>query len=144
MKTIVLYATNNGASQLCATIIQEEIENCDIFNIEEVIPALEEYDQIVIGAGVKNNTIYKPMRDFLKQQHDFLLGKKCAYFICNEKVKKIEEITTKVFKQDLREHAIFVEAFGGYKESWVPKKAGDELRGIHVEQIKAAAKLLAG
>lgn len=142
MKTIVLYATNNGASLQCATILKEALDNCDICTIEEEIPALDSYDQIVIGAGVKNNTIYKPMRDFLKQQHDFLLGKKCAYFICNEKVKQIEEITNKVFKLDLRERAIFVEAFGGYKESWVPIKNGEELRGLHVDQIKAAAKLL--
>lgn len=142
MKTIVLYATNNGASMQCATIIKEEIENCDICAIEKTIPSLDDYDQIVIGAGVKNNTIYKPMRDFLKQQHNFLLEKNCAYFICNEKVNKIEEIITKVFKQDLREKAIFVEAFGGYKESWVPIKNGDERRGIHVEKIKEAAKLL--
>ncbi|MDT2600256.1 flavodoxin domain-containing protein [Enterococcus hulanensis] len=142
MKTIIVYATNSGASFECAKLIQKELPACDLYNLETDSFNLQDYDRIILGAGVKNNTIYKPMRDFLKENLAVLLTKELALFICNGKPKSVEEILNKVFKPELREHALFAESFGGYKQHWLPLKEDQELRGIDIQKVEAAISLL--
>lgn len=92
---------------------------------------------MILGAGVRDGKIYKPIRDFIKKNHTELLNKKMGYFICNEKPKKTEEIIEQNIPDDLKKAAICIESFGGYKSSSLPTEDSDQLKGISVERIQA-------
>lgn len=137
MGVLVLYATKTGATEQCVKVLQKEISNCMLFNIEGGKPAIEEFDRIILGAGVRDGKIYKPIRDFIKKNHSELLKKRMGYFICNEKPKETEEIIQRNIPADLKEAAICIESFGGYKAYAAPKEGSDQLKGIFLDRIKA-------
>lgn len=60
-----------------------------------------------------------------------------GYFICNEKPKETEDILERNIPADLREAAVCMESFGGYKAYAAPKGGTDQLKGIFVDRIKA-------
>jgi menaquinone-dependent protoporphyrinogen oxidase len=137
MAVLVLYATKTGATEQCVKILAEEISNCTICNIEMEKPNIKDFDRIILGAGVRDGKIYKPIRDFIKKNHTELLEKRVGYFICNEKPKETEEIIERNIPADLKEAAICMESFGGYKAYAAPKEGSDKLKGIFLDKIKA-------
>lgn len=136
MAVLILYATKSGASEQCAKILSEELSNSTMCNIAINKPNIEEFDHIILGAGVRDGKIYKPIRDFIKNNHGELLNKSMGYFICNEKPKKTEEIIEQNIPDDLKKAAICIDSFGGYKAYAAPDKDSDQLKGIFVERIK--------
>lgn len=137
MGVLVLYATKTGATEQCVKVLKEEIANCTMCNIEEEKPSIEDFDHIILGAGVRDGKIYKPIRDFIKKNHQELLNKKMGYFICNEKPKETEDIIERNIPADLKAAALCIESFGGYKAYKAPKEGTDQLKGIFVDRIKA-------
>jgi menaquinone-dependent protoporphyrinogen oxidase len=137
MAILILYATKSGATEQCAKILSEELFDSTICNIDINKPNIEEFDHIILGAGVRDGKIYKPIRDFIKKNQNELLKKSMGYFICNEKPKKTEEIIDQNFSEDLKKAAICMESFGGYKAYAAPEKDADQLKGIFAERIKA-------
>ena len=140
MTVLVLYATKTGATAQCVKVLADELANCTVCNIEEEKPDLEGVDRVILGAGVRDGKIYKPVRDFIKKNHDALLKKRAGYFICNEKPKETEEIVTRNIPEDLRGAAVCIASFGGYKAYAAPKEGTDQLKGIFVDRIKAFAE----
>lgn len=67
MAVLILYATKSGATEQCAKVLSEEIPQSKICNIEIEKPNLEEFDSIILGAGVRDEKIYKAIRDFIKK-----------------------------------------------------------------------------
>lgn len=139
MAILILYATKTGASEQCATVLNDELSSSTICNIELAKPNIAVYDSIILRAGVRDGKIYKPIRDFIKKNHEVLLDKKMGYFICNEKAKETETIIHSNIPADLRETALCIESFGGYKAYAAPAEGTDQLKGILVEKIKAFA-----
>jgi Flavodoxin len=137
MATLIIYATKTGATEQCIKILAEEIPNCTVCDIQAEKPSIDEFDHIIVGAGVRDGKIYKPVRDFIKKNHDQLLTKKVGYFICNEKPKETEDILERNIPADLKEAAVCLESFGGYKAYKAPKEGTDQLKGIFVDKIKA-------
>lgn len=137
MAVLAIYATKTGATQQCINVLAEEITNCTTCDIQAEKPVLDEFDSLIIGAGVRDGKIYKPIRDFIKKNHQQLLNKKIGYFICNEKPKETEEILERNIPADLRETAVCLESFGGYKAYAAPQEGSDQLKGILVDKIKA-------
>ncbi|TBL73225.1 flavodoxin domain-containing protein [Paenibacillus thalictri] len=140
MSMLVLYATKTGATEQCVKVLADELVHCTTCNIEAEKPALEDFDHIILGAGVRDGKIYKPIRDFIKKNRSELLKKKMGYFICNEKPKETEEIITRNIPEDLKEAAICIASFGGYKAYAAPKEGTDQLKGIFVDHIKSFAE----
>lgn len=140
METLVLYATKTGATFQCANLLSLELSRCPICDIETEKPDIEKFDCIILGAGVRNGKIYKPIRDFIKKNKNELLKKKVGYFICNEKPKKTEEIIAENFADELLETAVCIESLGGYKAYAAPKDGMDQLKGIYVDRIKTFAQ----
>ncbi|GAB6991766.1 flavodoxin domain-containing protein [Paenibacillus pini] len=140
MTVLIIYSTKSGATEQCATILSQELSESKTCNIEAEKPNIEEFDSIIIGAGVRDGKIYKPIRDFIKKNKAELLTKRMGYYICNEKPKKTEEIIEANFPEDLREAAICIESFGGYKAASLPKEDSDQLKGIIIENVKAFAE----
>lgn len=137
MAVLVIYATKTGTTEQCVNVLAEEIANCITCNIQIEKPIIEDYDCIILGAGVRDGKIYKPIRDFIKKNHDALLAKKMGYFICNEKPKETADIIERNIPADLLEAAVCIESFGGYKAYAAPKEGSDQLKGISVDKIKA-------
>jgi menaquinone-dependent protoporphyrinogen oxidase len=140
MAVLIVYATKSGATKQCVNVLSEELPNCTACNIEMEKPSIEEFDRIILGAGVRDGKIYKPIRDFIKKNHSELLKKRMGYFICNEKPKETIEIIERNIPADLKEAAICMESFGGYKAYAAPKEGTDQLKGIFVDKIKAFAE----
>ncbi|GLX70805.1 flavodoxin domain-containing protein [Paenibacillus glycanilyticus] len=140
MAILVLFATKTGATAQCIKVLSEQLSDCTTCNLESDKPAIGEYDRIILGAGVRYGKIYKPIRDFIKKNHDELLSKDMGYFICNEKQKETAEIIEKNIPSDLREAAVCIESFGGYKAYKAPKEGTDQLQGIFVDKIIAFAE----
>lgn len=140
MKTLVIYATKTGASFQCANILAQELPHCTLCDIEAEKVDFTDYDCLILGAGVRDGKIYKPIRDILKKNKDILLQKKTGYFICNEKQKKTEEIIADNFADDLQKSAVCIQSFGGYKAYAAPKEGMDQLKGLNIEAIKVFAQ----
>lgn len=136
MAVLVLYATKSGATEQCAKVLSEELADCTLCNIAIDKPDIESFDRIILGAGVRDGKIYKPIRDFIKKNQTELLKKSMGYYICNEKPKKTEEIIEDNIPVDLKKAAICIESFGGYKAYAAPKEGTDQLKGIFVDRIK--------
>lgn len=141
-KILVLYATKTGATYQCANLLSIELSHCVLCDIETEKPDIEKFDCMILGAGVRDGKIYKPIRDFIKKNKNELLTKKAGYFICNEKPKKTEEIIADNFSDELQESAVCIESFGGYKAYAAPKEGMDQLKGIQVDRIKTFAQNL--
>ncbi|WP_244169799.1 MULTISPECIES: flavodoxin domain-containing protein [Paenibacillus] len=73
MAVLVVYATKTGATEQCIKILAEEISDCTLCNIELEKPNIGDFDYIILGAGVRDGKIYKPIRDFIKKNHNELL-----------------------------------------------------------------------
>lgn len=144
MAVLVIYATKTGATEQCIKVLAEEIPDCTTCNIEIEKPAIEEFDCIVLGAGVRDGKIYKPIRDFIKKNHSALLEKRMGYFICNEKPKETGDILERNIPAELKAAAICMESFGGYKAYAAPKEGTDQLKGIFVDRIKAFSEKIIG
>jgi menaquinone-dependent protoporphyrinogen oxidase len=140
MASLILYATKSGASEQCALLLAELLPDSTLCNLELEKPGVEQYDRVILGAGVRDGKIYKPIRDFIKKNKPALLEKQMGYYICNEKPKKTGEIITGNIPEDLREAAVCIESFGGYKAYAAPAKDADQLQGIFVERIQAFAE----
>ncbi|THF74414.1 flavodoxin domain-containing protein [Cohnella fermenti] len=143
MAVLVLFATKTGATAQCVNVLSAQLSNCTTCNLETDKPAIGQFDRIILGAGVRDGKIYKPIRDFIKKNHDELLKKGMGYFICNEKPKETEEIIERNIPADLREAALCIESFGGYKAYKAPKEGTDQLQGIFVDRIKSFAEKFA-
>lgn len=140
MAILLLYATKTGATEQCIKILAEEIPQCTVCNIELEKPTIKDFDCIIIGAGVRDGKIYKLIRDFIKKNQHDLRSKKMGYFICNEKPKETNDIIERNIPADLKESAVCIESFGGYKAYAAPKAGTDQLKGIFVDRIKAFSK----
>lgn len=140
MKTLIVYGTKSGASKECAEILGEKISDSTIIDIDREKPVLGEFTHVIIGAGVRNDKMYKPIRDFLKKSQKELLAKTVACYLCNSKPKTTEEVIITSIPEAVREQALEIVSFGGYKPSWVPVSEENKLKGIDLDKINAFAQ----
>ncbi|EOH98474.1 hypothetical protein UAW_01070 [Enterococcus haemoperoxidus ATCC BAA-382] len=140
MKTLIIYGTKSGASKECAERLYKEISNSIIIDIDQESPVIDEYTHIIVGAGVRNDKMYKPIRDFFKKNQTVLLTKMIACYLCNSKPKTTEDVIIASIPEAIREKAIAIVSFGGYKPSWVPVSEENKLKGIDLEKISAFAQ----
>ncbi|MBO0474237.1 hypothetical protein IGL98_001922 [Enterococcus sp. DIV0840] len=140
MKTLIVYGTKSGASKECAEILGEKLSNSTIIDIDQEKPDLDEFTHIIVGAGVRNDKMYKPIRDFLKKNQSDLLSKTMGCFLCNSKLKTTQEVIIASIPEAIREHALEIVSFGGYKPSWVPVSEENKLKGIDLDKISTFAE----
>lgn len=83
-KILVGYASKGGATKEASEIIAEVLKNkyslaVDLIDLKKKTPKLEDYDKIVIGAGVRGGKVYSDALKFLKVNFE---AKKVAFFVC--------------------------------------------------------------
>jgi menaquinone-dependent protoporphyrinogen IX oxidase len=74
-RILVGYASKGGATKEAAGIIAEVLKNkyngtVDLIDLKKTTPRLEDYDEIVVGAGVRAGKVYSDALKFLKQDFE--------------------------------------------------------------------------
>lgn len=76
MKTIIIYGSKYGMAQKSAEILKEKIKGeCDIVNIKECMPQIENYDRVIISVAVYLGDFVRKMRIYLKKNYEELMKK---------------------------------------------------------------------
>ncbi len=121
-KTLVAYASKSGATKEASEIVADVLKNkyrftVDLVDLKKTSPRLLEYDNIVVGAGVRAGKVYSDALKFLKQDFE---TKKVAFFVCCGDAgdsKKYEEACSKYLTEVLANYpnlkTVSTEAFGG-------------------------------
>lgn len=122
MKTLILYATKNGATYEIARQLSEKISNSVVCNIKcNDIPSLSNFDCIIIGSSLYAGMIRKEAKEFVTKNTDILKGKKIGLFLSGLDASKEKEYFDANFSQDILQAATVQSFLGGIFD---PKKAG--------------------
>jgi menaquinone-dependent protoporphyrinogen IX oxidase len=122
-KTLIAYQTKGGATEeaarkIAATLRSKFQLEVDLVDLEEQKPLeLTQYQNVIIGGGVRNGRVYGKVLKFLEND---LTGKNVAFFVSsswagtpgsydNAKAKFVEKTLSKYPKVN----PISAEAFGG-------------------------------
>ena len=136
MSTIIIYTTKHGSTQTCAGILALKMDGkVTMVNIKtDDIPCLNCADNIVVGGPIYVGKIQKNITRFLEENRELLLSKKLGLFICCEAEEEdAREQLENAFSEELREHAVAVENFGG-EIRW------DDLGLLEKAAVKAVMK----
>ena len=121
-KILVAYVSKGGATREAAEIIAGVLKNkytleIDVIDLRKNSPKLEEYNIVIVGAGVRGGRVYKEALKFLKQDFG---ERKVAFFVCCGGAgdpKSYEEACTKYLTNVLADYpnlkVLAMEAFGG-------------------------------
>jgi menaquinone-dependent protoporphyrinogen oxidase len=121
-KTLVAYVSKSGATEQVAKIIEETLKEklgleVELADLRKESPNITQYENVVVGAGVRAGKVYTEALDFLKQD---LSTKKVAFFVCCGGAgdpKKYNESCTNYVTNVLANYynlkTVATEAFGG-------------------------------
>ncbi|TFF88743.1 MAG: hypothetical protein EU550_00730 [Promethearchaeota archaeon] len=128
MNTVLLlygsrYGSTKEISERIADIFRQNNLDVELINLEETnlkdLPPLSEFDDILIGSGIKISKITKSVKKFLKKKADDLKGKNFGFFVSCLTANKPEdrpEARKKYIENVLKDYGInadMYEAFGG-------------------------------
>jgi len=120
--TLIAYATRGKATkeaaELIGQVLREDFDlSVELVNLRKTTPVVENYGNILIGAGVRMGRVYKKALKFM--ENDFS-GKNVAVFLSSveggdEKSHKkaIEKYVDKEVKTRLNVEPVAAETFGG-------------------------------
>jgi len=82
-KTLIAYASRSGATEQAAHMILEVLKDkygleVDLVNLRKDSPNLAQYENIIIGSGVRAGKVYREALSFLKQDFG---NRKIAFFV---------------------------------------------------------------
>ena len=122
MKMLVAYASKSGATEQAAKIVAEVLKEksgveVELADLRKGSPNIVQYENVVVGSGVRAGKVYGEALDFLKQDFG---NKKVAFFVCCGGAgdpKKYDESCTKYLVDVLIKYpnlkTVTTEAFGG-------------------------------
>ena len=122
MKTLLAYASKSGATEQTAKIVVDVLKEkpgmeVDLADLRKYAPNIAQYQNVVVGAGVRAGKVYSEALDFLKKDFG---NKKVAFFVCCGGAgdpKKYDESCTKYLVDVLIKYpnlkTVTTEAFGG-------------------------------
>ena len=113
MKNLIIYASRHSTTRNAGEILKKKLNgNTEIRNInKDKIFALDDFDNIIIGAAIYFGKIQKKLKEFVKENLDTLLNKKIALFICSG--EENNEYIKRSFPDKLIKHAVSKQLFGG-------------------------------
>ena len=116
MKTLIAYASKYGTTRDCAnTLAQKFGADATVTDLKISTKIdLGAYDQIILGSPLYMGKIHKSVKNLCKKNHDRLLQKRIAFFVCGLSDKR--EVRTSLqnqLPQALLEHAVAIGHFGG-------------------------------
>jgi menaquinone-dependent protoporphyrinogen oxidase len=121
MKTIIVYATKSGAARECAELLATRIADCALFDLSKQTVDIDTADTVIIGSGVRMGRIYKPARKFLDTNHNALLSKRTAIYLCNGEPETFQKTVDKNIPAQISAKSICIKSFGGKQPFTSPK-----------------------
>ena len=121
-RTLVAYASKGGAtretSELIAEVLRDKFKfEIDLLDLRKGSGKILDYQNVIVGAGVRGGKIYGEALDFLNQDFG---DRRVAFFVCCGGAgdpKNYEESCTKYVTEVLAKYpkvkAVATEAFGG-------------------------------
>jgi len=137
MKTLIAYATKNGATAKCAKRLAEHLENVTLLDLTKEEPCLADFDTIIIGSCIRGGKLHKEAKRFMEENLSDLKQKKTAYFICCGFPEQKADYFSKNFPDELLQNALAYDCFGG---EFDPSK----LKGMDKLVAKMVTKAVAG
>ena len=115
MKILLLYSTKSNCSkdccdQLASLLPSHDVSVCSVGN---ELPALSDFDFIVLGGGVRFGKFYSDMRRFLRERSAELSDLPHALFICCSSGEQADEYFDSLYPRSLKETAFDCVYFGG-------------------------------
>ena len=134
MKTLILYASKYSAAGELAQCIAQKMDGALVCNLKQgKIPALADFDCIIIGSSLYAGMIRPEAKKFLLKYADVLSGKKLGLFLSGIGAEGEKTYFENNFSPDILQKVKVKSFLGGIFD---PKKAGVFERLI----IKAVAK----
>lgn len=134
MKTLILFATKNGATREIAQRIAKQMEGAVVHDLRNSeIPALGGFDCVIIGSSVYAGMIRKEAKSFVGQNAAVLCGKRLGLFISGLDGSKEKEYLSANYPAEVLRAAKSACFLGGVFD---PEKAGFMGRLV----MKAVAK----
>jgi menaquinone-dependent protoporphyrinogen oxidase len=116
LKTIIIFATKYGSVENALAILRQKLSGdvCQVNIMEENVPSLDDYDQVIIGGSIYVGKIQKKLSKFVDKNLHLLLTKRVGLFICagEKKAEVREKELVDAFPKELFKHAVCKEIFG--------------------------------
>lgn len=115
MKILILYATKTGTVKKCASLLATHfgVDNCTLIDIKDERNSLSDYDALIMGTPVRMGKIDKRLSSFIAKNKETLLNMPLGIFTCNGFLAQAGEAFANNFCEDIIEHAITMDTFGG-------------------------------
>lgn len=135
MKTLILYATKNGATTEAVRRLAEKFGDTDVYDLRQSgTPDIEGYGRIIVGSPLYAGMIRKEVKDYLDKHASELENIPHGFFLCGLDDRGETDNFTANFPEPLLRTARATALLGGVFD---PKKAGFADKLI----IKAIMKL---
>lgn len=115
MKTLIIYASKTGTTKKCAALLAANLgaENCDLCSVYEDMPDISDYGCVMIGSFIRMGVIDKKISSFISEKKEALLKMPMGIFLCGCLEDKLQNAIIKNLDEDILNHALCVEYFGG-------------------------------
>jgi len=130
---LIAYASKTGNAKEAAERLAELLPQAVLVDLAQETPVLEEYDEVIIGAGVRVGAAHKTAKEFLRANKATLATKKYAIFISNCFADTVEEILVKSVDAETLKGAVWAGSVGGWLNM-------EKVRGVDKVLAKAATK----
>ena len=122
MKTLILYATKYGAAREIAQRIADHIDGAVLHDLKQGdLPALAEFDCVILGSSLYAGSIRKEAKTFLAQHAEQLRGKTTGLFLSGMSQGEAGKAFADNVPPDLLQAAKATRLLGGVFD---PQKAG--------------------
>lgn len=115
MKTIIIYGSTYGYARDCAKKLSEQLKG-EVFLVNvstDIIPKVDEFDNVVIGGSIYMGRIQKKIKAYCDLNLDMLKNKRVGLFLCCGLPDNFEQNMKNSFSEELLSRAIVKECFGG-------------------------------
>lgn len=115
MKTLIVYASKNGASAEACEMLRERLSSfseVDVCDIHSSPPSPDGYDVAVVGGSIRMNKLDKALKKYISANLKFLSSIPSAAFICCGLTDDFDDyVTTEIPKS--ANFSLGVHCFGG-------------------------------
>ncbi len=134
MKNLIIYASKTGTTKKCAALLAANLgaESCTLWDIASGEPNLEDFDCAAIGSYLRMD---KKIAAFIAKHKEQLFAMPFGVFFCGCLEDKVSEAIVKNFDEEVLEHALCVECFGGVLS---PEKQSGAAKLMLKMMLKAA------
>jgi len=133
---LIAYASKSGFAKEAAEILAKTLPPAglvDLVDLTQKTPALDGYDSVIVGAGVRVGAINKAAKSFLDNNRVALGSKRLGIFISNCFADSTDEVLKSSVPEELRSSAVWIGSVGGRLDT-------ARLKGIDKMIAKAASR----